>query len=628
MKYASNNIRVLDELDAIRQNPGKDIGDTSTPIQLLHECIDNSLDEISIHGSRLEINIDNTNHIYSVGDDGRGLPLGNVEFNGKKVPAPILVCSKLFSSGKFDKNSYLVPSGLHGIGLVAVNALSKSLTLEIWRNDRYGEFRFEDGICVKKSIRKMKNNKTGTKITFEPDPQYFESNNIDINLIKERIRIALLYDDMEGKEVFVNDELIERPKQLDIFSNCSKVFHCTSYNDKENITIFFGWDKDQFDQRAIGAVNKIPVNQGRHIDFARQCIREAVSNMRWDYKLKNNNDYLKGIRIVVLTQIYNTKFLGQTKDKLLTPLPYFNERFSTGMIKQIKELFTKHKNIVNAHIKHIYQYLKLVRSKLKMGDLIASHTNSSNESTQTNRGINVINLKDCLSTEVDKCTLYIVEGRSASGPVNTARNPRYDAIYLLKGKPPNALKSKSPYKLLTSSRSEELIGLVKTLGCGIDAGKNAIFDITKLRYDKIVICADADPDGLHIACLLVSIFLALMKPILTEGKLYLCEPPLYGLTSKKKKGMFIPIWDKDLLNKYDLDKYNLHRFKGLGEMSANQLHEILFNEKKRRIHPLTLDTTKEDIIVKLMGSATKYRYKLLKDSNLIKNMSEGDMLWS
>ena len=614
--YRSNNIKVLDELDAIRQNPGKDIGDTSTPIQLLHECIDNALDEIAVHGSRVEITINNKDHVYSVEDNGRGLPLGTIKYNNEEVPVPILVCSKLFSSGKFDKNSYLVPCGLHGIGLVAVNALSLWLEIEVYRDNKHGLFRFENGICVLKNIEETKTNKTGTKVTFSPDPKYFEHNTIDVESIKHRLQIALLYDDMMDKEIILNNEKIKLPKTFPLLANVSKVFHVTAKADHETFTILFGWDKEQLDQKAMGAVNKIPVNQGRHIDLARQVIRDAVTSMKWDFKLSANNDYLRGIRIIALTQIYNTKFLGQTKDKLLTPLPYLSERFSKQLTKQIKEELKKSRSLINSHIKRIYQYLKMVRSKLKLDDLIANTSSNGSSSRQTSRGLNIPNLRDCLSTDVDKCTLYIVEGRSASGPVNDARDPRYDAIYLLQGKPPNAIKAKNTYKLLTSSKSQELIGLVKTLGCGI-SGKNAIFDIDKLRYSKIVICADADPDGLHITCLLISIFISLMKPIVEEGKLYICEPPLYGLTSKKKNSKFIPIWNKSDLENYDLRQYYLHRFKGLGEMNGTQLHEILFNTKTRRIHQLTLEDVDESKLLKLMSNDTKIRYKLLKEHNLI-----------
>jgi len=380
-------------------------------------------------------------------------------------------------------------------------------------------------------------------------------------------------------------------------------FKVVNKDTKESIEIYLSWDQKEYNQKYGGAVNVIPVNEGTHINYAKSQIKKAINHLASKLKRRiESDDYQYGLRVYVLTKIKKRQFTSQSKEKLSTSIKYFNEIFGDSLSQQIIKFLEKNDKLRT----NILDKLETYRTYLSSKNIVKS-LKSDTKGNKTTRGLSdVPTLKDCLSPATDKTELFIVEGDSAGGTVISVRDPNTMGVLLLRGKVINA-ETTNLEKVL---KNREIQALMKALGTGI--GKD--FDISKLRYSKISIMTDADPDGVHISCLLLTALAALVPDLLKTGKVRVLNMPLYGVTHKKTK-QFIPIWDKNTWLSYSDKDYYKHRFKGLGEMNDSHMKAIL--EKRDEIAVELVLTDEEINILKDLMTDPKLKKQLLVEKGIL-----------
>lgn len=587
-RYSAKDIRVLEEVEHIRLNPGMYIGDTNNPVHLIEEVLDNALDEaLAGHARIIAVIIDTKLNKFSVLDDGRGIPIDG--------DTAITVSSKLFSGAKFQdkKSAYEISSGLHGVGLVAVNALSKHYTVEIYRDKKHAFYDFKSAKLKRASVDPSKGSRPfATKVEFTPDSKFFETLEPDLNRIRRRLTTAsaemsndisfvLIID--EKKEVFQLG--IEDHFMINCLTGKGDVSVTLLHSDKkpEKFHALFAYESNgSIAPRIISSVNLLPVDSGgTHVMMFQDVLKEFFTAKAKKHGMKfQPNDCLYGLRAYLMLSLIEPKFSGQTKDKLTNRKTDFT-KFAREFRSQL-ELFAQNSEpLLVEYLERFSEY----RKKLDAKKLKTAGSGGRRASTQFTK------LRDCTSRMGE---LFIVEGDSAGGSIIQSRNPKLHAILPLRGKSiPNVTTKKN---ILDNKEVGELI---KALGTGVGPE----FDINKLRYDKIICSTDADHDGNHIACL-VSMVLAIMVPeIVQSGKYFIAQTPLFAIHEGKT---FIPLWTEEQLEKARSKDRKIQRYKGLGEMNPQQLKTCLLDKPTRNLIPITYS---EDIdkLVKLFSSAEEKR---------------------
>ena len=594
--YTEKDISVLGEIEHIQLNAGMYVGDTSAPTHLVEEAIDNALDEcLAGHASIIAVSINTKDNVCRVIDNGRGIPLSN--------DTPKIVSTKLFSGAKFQhtKTAYEIVSGLHGIGLVAVNALSEFYIVEVYRDKKHGIFTFENSKLKDKKIEKFTNDKPfSTKIQFKPSSKIFEILQPDIDRIKKRLLVASV--ELPGTtfvlDVNNNRHVIKTNKQQYFSSFClarsdtswSELVSVRSEDNVERIETIFCYSLDgSTSPRVLSSVNLLPVdNGGTHVNYFFDILREIFTTQGKKLGIKfQPQDSLCGLRAYISLYIKKPEFHGQTKDKLVNRKSYF-DRLLRRVKQGIEDYFDKNPEQLEKLLGQFEHYRKkLELRKLKPVD------NGRRASTKFTK------LRDCTSRNGE---LFITEGQSASGSLIQCRDPRIHAVLPLKGKVPNISNSKDILK------NKEVGELIQALGTSI--GQD--FDISKLRYSKIICATDADPDGMHISSLITMLLAVLVPEVIKQGKYYIAHTPLFAINEGKT---FIPLWTDKEVETAIKKKRNISRFKGLGELSPNQLKLCLIDEDKRRLIPLSFSNDINKLI-KLFSEASEKR-KLLGDQNKI-----------
>ena len=597
--YSSSDIRVLKEMEHVQLNPSMYMGSTEKPTHLVEEAIDNALDEAQGgYVSIIAVNIDTKNNICAIIDDGRGVPLDN--------NIPIIISSKLFSGAKFQgkKTAYEIASGLHGIGLVAVNALSDYYVIEIYRNKRHGIFKFEEGKLKNKIIEPFDGDKPfSTKIQFKPSKKYFENLIPDLDRIRRRLSIASAQ--MDKKITFV----LNIDNKREIFKlSLEDYFNVHVCQDGEEYTMLMGFEvcrnpekfavmmsysiSGNVSPRVLSSINLLPVDGGgTHVNCLYEILRDffTTKGKKLRYRFQSL-DCLVGLRAYIMLNLKEPKFSSQTKDKLTNRKVYFN-KFVIQLRLQIEKYFSEHPTMLELLLRKFSEYRTRLDAKK-----IKAVSNGNRAATKFTK------LRDCTSRNGE---LFIVEGDSASGGLITCRDPRKHAILPLRGKIPNVVNVKNIIK------NKEVSEMIMSLGTGIGLE----FDISKLKYSKIICATDADPDGSHIAVLITMIFAALVPEIITSKHYYILETPLYAFNEKKN---FVSLWtDEDIRKAKDANK-SIIRLKGLGELNPDQLKQVAINEKTRRL--ILVEMTKDiKRMSNLLGDAAEKR-KLLE--GIWENVSE------
>ena len=626
-EYGADEIQILEGLEAVRKRPGMYIGSTSSRglHHLVYEIVDNSVDE-ALAGFCTEIQVTvNKDNSVTVIDNGRGIPVGINHKSG--LPAVEVVFTVLHAGGKFGGGGYKVSGGLHGVGASVVNALSNWLEVEICHDGKVYKQRYERGKVVYKLkvVGECEESKTGTKVTFMPDDTIFEETVFDYNILKQRFReMAFL---TKGLKIVLRDEreeeLIERTfhyeggiKEFVTYLNKSKealyedVIYCEGMVNNVQVEVAMQHN-DSYNETTYGFVNNITTPEGgTHI----MGFRNALTKTFNDYARKNKllkdsepnlsgEDIREGLTAIVSVKIEEPQFEGQTKQKL-------GNSEARGAVDSVvsKQL--------EIYLEQNPMIAKQTIEKSVLAQRAREAARKARELTRRKSALDGMSLPgklaDCSDKNPENCEIYIVEGDSAGGSAKTARNRATQAILPLRGKILNVEKA----RLDRIYGNAEIKAMITAFGTGIHDD----FDISKLRYHKIIIMTDADVDGAHISTLLLTFLYRFMPELIKQGYVYLAQPPLYKLEKNKK------IWyaysDEELdsiLQEVGRDTNNkIQRYKGLGEMDAEQLWDTTMDPEHRVLLRVTMDdeTASElDLtFTTLMGDKVEPRREFIEEN--------------
>ena len=597
MSYNANNIMVLEGLDPVRKRPGMYVGSTSAKglNHLIYEIMDNSVDEHLAGYCNNIIIIISKDGSATIEDDGRGIP---VDLHEKGYPAERVIMTTLHAGGKFDNTNYKTSGGLHGVGASVVNALSNKMIVEVMRGGLVYRDEYARGIPTLK-LKKgellpviSKSRKTGTRITFYPDEKIFDTVKFKAESIRERIR-ETAYLNPNLTITFINErdnlepEVFHEPNGIAGFvdsllaqeSDSKKLTETISIlGEKDGITVNVAFCFSQrFGDNVVSFCNNINTMEGgTHVNgfksgFSKvinQYARELGSLKEKDANF-TGNDTRNGMIAVISISHPTPRFEGQTKTKL------DNTDVQNAVV-----------SILNSQLQHYFdrnlETLKTIISRAEM----AAKVRKEEEKIRTNLGDKKFafegngKLARQESNDPSKCEIFIVEGKSAGGTAKTGRDRSFQAILPIRGKILNVEKQ-SVDKVLAN---EEIKAIVNALGCGFSQGYGNDFNINNLKYNKIIIAADADVDGGHISTLLLTLFYRFMPELIYAGKLYRAMPPLYSV--KTKKGKMEYIYDDKALAEYRArhgNSFDIQRYKGLGEMDSEQLWETTMNPRTRKL---------------------------------------------
>ena len=614
--YDESSISILEGLEAVRKRPGMYIGSVSRKglNHLIYEIVDNSVDEhLAGECDTIWVTLEKDGSC-TVEDNGRGIPVG---MHAKGVSAARIVFSTLHAGGKFDDSVYKTSGGLHGVGSSVVNALSTYMDIEISRegfvhHDRYERgnptVKLENGLLPK--IAKTK--KTGTKINFLPDPEIFEKTYFKEEDVKSRMHetaylnpnLTIIYEDrrkdeIEHIEYHEPDGIIGFVKDL---NKNIETLHDVIYfkGESEGITVEAAIQyTNEFHENILGFCNNIyNAEGGTHITgykTAMTTIINAYARELGILKEKDVNftgaDVRNGMTAVVSIKHPDPRFEGQTKTKLDNPDASRVTSKITGDEMQL--FFDKNLETLKAVISCAEKAAKIRKTEEKAKTNLLTKQKFSFDSNGK--------LANCESRDASKCEIFIVEGDSAGGSAKMARNRMYQAIMPIRGKILNVEKA-SIDKVLANA---EIKTMINAFGCGFSEGYGNDFDITKLRYDKIIIMADADVDGAHISTLLLTLFYRFMPELIFEGHVYVAMPPLYKVIPSKGEEEYL--YDDAALEKYrrtHTGNFTLQRYKGLGEMDADQLWETTLNPETRMMRRVEIEDGRmaSDVTAMLMGT--------------------------
>ena len=625
--YDANSISVLEGLEAVRVRPGMYIGSVSTKglNHLIYEIVDNSVDEhLAGFCSNIKVTLEKDG-TATIEDNGRGIPVGINEKTGR--PAVEVVFTVLHAGGKFGDGGYKISGGLHGVGASVVNALSEWLEVTVKKDGIVYNQRYERGKIMYdlKEVGTCKKSDSGTKVTFLPDNEIFEKTYFKAESIKSRLH-ETAYLNPQLSITFVNkrfneEETVEfyEPDGLkayvkDINEGKEAVHDVVYYKrsvDGIEIETAFQF-VDEFQENILGFCNNIYTQEGgTHITGFKTKFTMVINQYARELgilKDKDSNftgqDVRNGMTAVVAIKHPEPRFEGQTKTKLDNPDASKVASEVTG--DELELFFDKNLDTLKQVIACAEKSAKIRKAEEKAKTNLLTKQKFSIDSNGK--------LANCESRNPKECEVFIVEGDSAGGSAKTARNRKTQAILPIRGKILNVEKATMD-KVLSNA---EIKTMINSFGCGFSEGYGNDFDISKLRYDKIIIMTDADVDGTHIATLLLTFFYRFMPDLINEGHVYLATPPLYKVVPKKGEGEYL--YDDKALEKYRKAHPNggftLQRYKGLGEMDADQLWETTLNPETRILKQVEIEDAMmaADITSMLMGNDVAPRRKFIYEN--------------
>ena len=633
-EYGADEIQILEGLEAVRKRPGMYIGSTSSRglHHLVYEIVDNAVDEAlagfcdTIH---VTINPDNS---VTVTDNGRGIPVGINHKSG--LPAVEVVFTVLHAGGKFGGGGYKVSGGLHGVGASVVNALSVWLEVEICHEGKVYKQRYERGKVVQKLevIGDCDPEKTGTKVTFLPDGEIFETTIFDYSILQQRFReMAFL---TKGLKIVLRDERPQEPiektfhyeggiKEFVEYLNRSttplyeQIIYCEGIVNNVSVEVAMQHN-DSYNENSYGFVNNITTPEGgTHIVGFRNALTKTFNDYARKNKLLKDNepnltgeDIREGLTAIISVKIEDPQFEGQTKQKL-------GNSEARGAVDNVVS------EQLQIFLEQNPQVAKVTVEKSVMAQRAREAARKARDLTRRKSALDGMSLPgklaDCSDKNPEKCEIYIVEGDSAGGSAKTARDRATQAILPLRGKILNVEKA----RLDRIYGNAEIKAMITAFGTGIHED----FDISKLRYHKIIIMTDADVDGAHISTLLLTFMYRFMPDLIKEGYVYLAQPPLYKLERNKK--VWYAYSDEELdsiLQEVGRDNNNkIQRYKGLGEMDAEQLWDTTMDPQHRILLKVKMDeeTTSElDLtFTTLMGDKVEPRREFIEENaQYVKNL--------
>ena len=633
-EYGADEIQILEGLEAVRKRPGMYIGSTSARglHHLVYEIVDNAVDEaLAGFCDTIYVTINKDNSVTVI-DNGRGIPVGINHKAG--LPAVEVVFTVLHAGGKFGGGGYKVSGGLHGVGASVVNALSNWLEVEIYHEGKVYQQRYERGKVKEKLtvIGDCEEEKTGTKVTFLPDDTIFETTIFDFNVLKQRFReMAFL---TKGLKIVLKDDREEEPKERTFhyeggikefvtYLNRSatplyeQIIYCEGMVNNVSVEVAMQHN-DSYSDNTYGFVNNITTPEGgTHVVGFRNAITKTFNDYARKNKLLRDNepnlsgeDIREGLTAIISVKIEDPQFEGQTKQKL-------GNSEARGAVDNVVskqlEIFLEQNPAVG----------KIIVEKSVMSQRAREAARKARDLTRRKSALDNMalpgKLADCSDKNPENCEIYIVEGDSAGGSAKTARSRATQAILPLRGKILNVEKA----RLDKIYANAEIKAMITAFGTGIHDD----FDISKLRYHKIILMTDADVDGAHISTLLLTFIYRFMPDLIKEGYVYLAQPPLYKLERNKK--VWYAYSDQqlaDILNEVGRDTNNkIQRYKGLGEMDAEQLWETTMDPERRILKRVTMedaDSAEIDLTFNpLMGDKVEPRREFIEtNAKYVKNL--------
>ena len=633
-EYGADEIQILEGLEAVRKRPGMYIGSTSARglHHLVYEIVDNAVDEaLAGFCDTIYVTINKDNSVTVI-DNGRGIPVGINHKAG--LPAVEVVFTVLHAGGKFGGGGYKVSGGLHGVGASVVNALSNWLEVEIYHEGKVYQQRYERGKVKEKLtvIGDCEEGKTGTKVTFLPDDTIFETTIFDFNVLKQRFReMAFL---TKGLKIVLKDDREEEPKERTFhyeggikefvtYLNRSatplyeQIIYCEGMVNNVSVEVAMQHN-DSYSDNTYGFVNNITTPEGgTHVVGFRNAITKTFNDYARKNKLLRDNepnlsgeDIREGLTAIISVKIEDPQFEGQTKQKL-------GNSEARGAVDNVVskqlEIFLEQNPAVG----------KIIVEKSVMSQRAREAARKARDLTRRKSALDNMalpgKLADCSDKNPENCEIYIVEGDSAGGSAKTARDRATQAILPLRGKILNVEKA----RLDKIYGNAEIKAMITAFGTGIHED----FDISKLRYHKIIIMTDADVDGAHISTLLLTFIYRFMPELIKQGYVYLAQPPLYKLEKNKK--VWYAYSDEELsniINEVGRDGNNkIQRYKGLGEMDGELLWETTMDPEHRILLRVTMDdeTTSElDLtFTTLMGDKVEPRREfIVENAKYVKNL--------
>ena len=624
--YNADAITILEGLEAVRRRPGMYIGSVSTTglNHLIYEIVDNAVDE-HLAGYCTDISITlNEDGSVTIVDNGRGIPVGINKKTG--LPAVEVVFTMLHAGGKFGDGNYKISGGLHGVGASVVNALSVWLEVSIKKDGKVYSQRFERGIktCELTETGTCRKSDSGTTVSFLPDGEIFEKTYFKADAIKSRLHETaylnpgltltfvnkrfneaeeVIYHEPEGIVAYIND--LNKDKEA-----AAPVVYFSGKEEGIELEAAFQFTND-FQENILGFCNNIYTQEGgTHITGFKARFTQLINSYARELgilKEKDDNftgaDARNGMTAIIAIKHPDPRFEGQTKTKLDNPDAQKITSDITG--EQLERYYDKNIEILKATIACAEKSAKIRKAEEKTKTNMLSKTKFVMEGNGK--------LANCESRKPEECEVFIVEGDSAGGSAKTARNRRTQAILPIRGKILNVEKA-SIDKVLANA---EIKTMIQAFGCGFSEGYGNDFDISKLRYNKIIIMTDADVDGAHIATLLLTFFYRFMPELIQAGHVYLATPPLYKAIPKKGEEEYL--YDDAALEKYRATHkgdFTLQRYKGLGEMDAEQLWETTLDPENRVLKKVEIDDARmaSEVTEMLMGSDVAPRKKFIHDN--------------
>jgi len=626
-QYSAQHIQVLKGLDAVRKRPGMYIGSTGPDglHHLVYEIVDNSIDEaLAGYCSEIRVHIGKGN-IITVIDDGRGIPVDIHPV--EKVSALEIVMTKLHAGGKFDKKTYKVSGGLHGVGVSVVNALSRWCEVTVNRENKQYYQKYERGVPLMPVEERGTSSHTGTTTRFLADNEIFETTDYSFDVLAQRLRELAFLN--KGIKIHLEDERFPQPKVKDFkFDGGVKSFVSYLSENKKPIhkePVYIEATRDHveievaleynegYTENIFTFVNNINTREGgTHLVGFKIALTRVFNDFfkksKLSKKMEDNlsgDDVREGLTAVVSVKVPEPQFEGQTKGKLGNS--EVKGIVSSLVYEYLTYYFEEFPNVIDKILEKAVMAAKARVAARKARDL------TRRKSFLESSGLPG-KLADCSEQEPEKCEIYIVEGDSAGGSAKQGRDRQFQAILALWGKMLNVEKTRAD-KVLSNDKLQPIIS---SLGAG--AGKD--FDVRKIRYHKVIIMADADVDGSHIRTLLLTFFFRYMPDMLEKGHVYIAMPPLYKITFQRKE--YYAYNDKDrqkILRELNVgeEKVGFQRYKGLGEMNPEQLWDTTMNPDTRNIIQVKLEDAVEadQMFTTLMGEHVEPRRKFIEDNALL-----------
>ena len=618
-EYGAEQIQVLEGLEAVRKRPGMYIGSTSSSglHHLVYEIVDNAIDEaLAGYCKHITVPINPGNSI-TVTDDGRGIPVDIQPQTGR--PALEVVYTVLHAGGKFGGGGYKVSGGLHGVGASVVNALSEWLRVRVHKNGSIYEMKFARGSITQEMRIVGKTDKTGTEVTFQPDPEMFDSLVYDYEVLHERMReeaflnagLTITITDDRDDEKQISETMCYEGgiREFAIWCNrnktplCEDVIYMSGSKGDASAEIAVQYN-DGYNEFLLSFANDVRTPEGGMHETG---FKTALTRVLNAYGVKNGiikgddkvsgEDCREGITAIISVKLTDAQFEGQTKAKLGNA--YIRTLVDQVVNDQLTTYFEEHPAVAKA-----------VLDKAMMANRAREAARKARESIRRKTGLESgqmpDKLQDCNERDASLCEIYIVEGDSAAGSAIQGRDSRFQAILAMWGKMLNVEKARAD-KIYGN---DKLYPLIVALGAGIGDE----FDIEKLRYHKVIIMADADVDGAHIRTLLLPFFFRYMRPLIEHGYVYSAVPPLYKLTRGKSVKVAYSDDERDAISSQMRSdnpnaKIDISRFKGLGEMDSHELWETTMDPEKRSLRRITLEDARraDEIFTVLMGEQVEPR---------------------